>query len=83
MTSEPITTPMSPRVELVRLSETTWRVCDCRLEDGDVRRILGYLQQEHGGFEMLWMRPRAGVSQQYPTFEAATEGITRRLSTLP
>ena len=53
MTSEPITTPTSPPVELVRLSETTWRVCDCRLDDGDVRRILGYLQHENGGFEML------------------------------
>ena len=83
MKSEPIATATSEGVELVRLGETTWRVCDCRREDGDVRKILGYLQQFEGGFEMLWMRPRAGVSQQYSTFEAATEGIERRLRTLP
>ncbi|WP_173924516.1 hypothetical protein [Agromyces sp. Marseille-P2726] len=83
MKSQPIATPTGPEVELVRLSETIWRVCDCRCEDGDTRKILGYLQQLNGGYEMLWMRPRAGVSQQYSTFAAATEGINRRLLTLP
>lgn len=71
------------RVDLVPLSETTWRVCDCNCEDGDTRKILGYLQLIDGEFEMMWMRPRPGVSQRYPSMEVATDAIGRRMRTLP
>lgn len=71
------------RVDLVPLSDTTWRVCDCDCEDGDTRKILGYLQLVDGEFEMMWMRPRPGVSQRYPSMETATDAIRRRLQTLP
>ncbi|MFE6254698.1 hypothetical protein [Agromyces sp. NPDC057865] len=65
------------------LSETTWRVCDCSCADDDTRRILGYLQVVDGEYEMLWMRPRPGVSRRYPSLESAVDAISRRLRTLP
>ena len=73
----------APSVDLVPLSDTTWRVCDCNCEDGDTRKILGYLQLVDGEFEMMWMRPRPGVSRRYPSLDLATEAITARVRTLP
>ncbi len=73
----------TPSIDLVPLSETTWRVCDGNCEDGDTRKILGYLQSVDGEFEMMWMRPRPGVSRRYPSIDLATEAIAARARTLP
>jgi hypothetical protein len=67
------------RVELTPLSSTTWRVCNDRYADGDLRRVVGYLQTIDEGFEMLWMRPRPGVVYRYPTMDAAVTAISTRL----
>jgi hypothetical protein len=66
-------------VELMPLSPTTWRVCNGRYEDGDLRRVVGYLQTIDDGYEMLWMRPRPGVVYRYPTMDAAVTAISTRL----
>jgi hypothetical protein len=66
-------------VELTPLSHTTWRVCDDRFEAGEIRRIVGYLQDLDGEFEMLWMRPHPGVVYRYPTMETALDAISVRL----
>jgi hypothetical protein len=70
---------MSSSVDLVALSDTTWRVCDPRFGDGDPRRILGYLSRQGSGFEMMWMRPRPGVVRAYPSMDRAVEAIAARL----
>lgn len=64
------------------LDETTWRVCDPKYADGGARSILGYLSDVGDRYEMMWMRPRAGVTQLYPTYEAAVEGIGVRLHSM-
>ena len=66
-------------VELTPLSDTTWRVCDDRFETGDRRRIVGYLQDLDGEYEMLWMRPHPGVVNRHPTMESAVAAISVRL----
>jgi len=66
-------------VELTPLRAEAWRVCDDRFEDGDIRRIVGYLQDVDGAFDMLWMRPHPGVVYTYPTIDAAVEAISVRL----
>ena len=66
-------------LELVPLDEGTWRVSDRRYEHGDPRRILGYLAEHAGEYEMLWMRPRIGVFHLYPSIEDAVRAITMRL----
>ncbi|GAA1834411.1 hypothetical protein [Agromyces salentinus] len=71
---------MSSSVDLVALSETTWRVCDARFDEGDPRRILGYLSWHEPVYEMMWMRPRPGVVRNYPSIERAVQAID---STLP
>jgi len=67
------------RVELMPLSPTTWRVCDDRYADGDLRRVVGYLQTIDDGYEMLWMRPRPGVVYRYAAMDAAMTAISARL----
>jgi hypothetical protein len=69
-------------VELVPLNETSWRVCDPKYVDGGARSILGYLTAVGDRYEMMWMRPRAGVTQLYSTYEAAVEGIRVRLTSM-
>ena len=66
-------------LELAPLDAGTWRVADRRFDDGDPRRILGYLTENTGEYEMLWMRPRIGVRHLYPSIEDAVRGITTRL----
>ena len=66
-------------VELNPLSPKTWRVCDDRFEAGEFRRIVGYLQDVDGEYEMLWMRPHPGVVYRYPTMEEALDAISVRL----
>jgi hypothetical protein len=78
MLSQPQTATRS-HVELTPLSDTTWRVCDDRFDSGDRRRIVGYLQDLDGEYEMLWMRPHPGVVYRYPTMESAVAAIGVRL----
>ena len=66
-------------VELMPLSPTTWRVCNDRYADGDLRRVVGYLQTIDDGYEMLWMRPRPGVVYRYATMDVAMTAISARL----
>jgi hypothetical protein len=66
-------------LDLVALDESTWRVGDRRYDDGDPRRILGYLAECAGEYEMLWMRPRIGVRYLYPSIEDAVRAIATRL----
>ena len=67
------------RLELMQLSPTTWRVCDDRYADGDLRRVVSYLQTIDDGYEMLWMRPHPGVVYRHADFESAVDAITLRL----
>lgn len=62
------------QVDLTPLSDTMWRVCDGRFEDGDLR-IIGYLQQLGDVYEMMWMRPRLGVVRTYRSLEDALRAI--------
>ena len=62
------------KVDLTPLSDTMWRVCDGRFEAGDLR-IIGYLHELDGTYEMVWMRPRLGVVRTYRSFEDARRAI--------
>jgi hypothetical protein len=65
-------------VELTPLSERTWRVCDDRLGDREMQRVIGYLHRVDDEFEMLWIRPRPGAVYRYPTLEAAVTAVAAR-----
>lgn len=71
------------RVELVRLSEVTWRVCDSTAAPGARGYIVGYLERDEDEFELLWMHPRPGVVHRHPDFDEALRAISTRLDMLP
>ena len=62
------------RIDLTPLSETMWRVSDDRFEDGDLR-IIGYLQERDGAYEMMWMRPRLGVVRTFSSLDQVLRAI--------
>lgn len=72
-------TTVDTLVDVVPLSETTWRVCDTRCDDDDSRHIVGYIRSIADGFEMMWMRPRPGVTYRYDSFDDAVRATARRL----
>lgn len=67
------------RVELVQLSEVTWRVCDSHATPGERGYIVGYLEQLDDELEMLWMHPRPGVVYRHADFDEAVRAISMRL----
>lgn len=69
-------------VEVVPLTPTTWRVCDSRARDGRDQPIVGYITTAPDGYEMLWMRPRPGVTYRYDTFDDAVHATATRLRML-
>ncbi|MGR0220934.1 hypothetical protein [Agromyces sp. ZXT2-6] len=75
-------TTTAPVVEVVPLTPTTWRVCDSRNDGGKDPRIVGYITTAPDGFEMLWMRPRPGVTYRYDTFDDAVHATETRLRML-
>ncbi|MEI5584459.1 MULTISPECIES: hypothetical protein [unclassified Agromyces] len=75
-------TETRPVVEVIPLTPTTWRVCDSRAEDGESSRIVGYITTAQDGFEMLWMRPRPGVTYRYDSFADAVDATATRLRLL-
>jgi|GEM_PF-3179178 len=74
-------TTINDALDVTPISQTTWRVSDPR-EDGSSRGILGYIHETADGFEMLWMRPRAGVTRRYGDFAEAVHATARQLQTL-
>lgn len=75
-----MTNPIHDNIDLVALADTTWRVCDTRFGRGDPRWIVGYLRQENGAFELMWMRPRPGISRWFPTIDHAVRAAELSLN---
>ena len=48
-------------LEVVALTGHEWRVCDGRINEGDARRILGYIEQRGGQYEVLALSPSPSV----------------------
>ena len=62
------TTPMDTsvldeRLEVTRLGEDDWRVCDGRLHPLEPLRIIAYVQRHPDFIEVLWMHNRRELEQ--------------------
>ncbi|WP_353816380.1 hypothetical protein [Agromyces sp. SYSU T00266] len=74
-------TTISDALDVTPIGRATWRVSD-RGSGGGTRGILGYIHETEDGFEMLWMRPRPGVTRRYGDFVEAVDETARHLRTL-
>ncbi|WP_353828967.1 hypothetical protein [Agromyces sp. SYSU T0242] len=75
-------TTISEALDVESIGDTTWRVSDRRPGADGARRILGYLHEVGGAYEMLWMRPRPGVTRRYGDFDEAVTATARHLESL-
>lgn len=65
-----MTYSMYGRIELTRVGEDCWRLCDGTLPHNDPRRIIALAENKDGHVSVLWSRDREG-RDQFATFEQA------------
>lgn len=72
--------PLCHDVEVIRLREGEWFICDSRIAAADSRRLVGYVERVDDGFDVLWV-PTPSV-EHVPSLEdavsAAQEYCSRR-----
>ena len=56
-----------------------WRVCDARIPENDPRRLLGFVEERDGRFEVM----QIGNGFRWSTFATMREALTHMLSTAP
>jgi hypothetical protein len=61
---------MYGRIELTRVDDDCWRLCDRTLPRDDPRRIIALAEVELGHVTVLWLRERDS-HDQFATFEQA------------
>ncbi len=64
-------------LEVVALTDHEWRVCDGRVDEGDARRILGYIAEECGQYEVLALKPAPVVCGTFGCLEQSLEALVR------
>ncbi len=71
---------IDPHIELVALADNAWRISDDRIPDGDARRILGYVEQQDGTVEIMWMHPKAGACEYFTCLAEALGAASARMA---
>lgn len=51
--------PVRPELEIVALTESSWRVCDSRKPPSDPAGLLAYVERDDQGFEVMLLCPGA------------------------
>ncbi len=64
-------------LEVVALTDHEWRVCDGRVDEGDARRILGYIAEECGRFEVLALNPAPVPCGTFDGLEQSLQALVR------
>ena len=64
-------------LEVVALSRSEWRVCDGRIDEGDARRILGYIERRENGYEVLALNPAHRVCGSYGSWHESLTALKR------
>jgi hypothetical protein len=62
-------------LEVVALTRREWRVCDGRIDEGDARRILGYIEQRDGRYEVLALNPAPSVCGCFGSWHECLEAL--------
>ncbi|GAA3216052.1 hypothetical protein GCM10017690_31690 [Microbacterium terregens] len=65
-----MTYSMYGRIELTRVDDDCWRLCDGALPQSDPSRIIAFAEKKNGHVTLLWLRQRSG-QQDFATFEQA------------
>ena len=64
-------------IEVVALSRCEWRICDGRIEEGDARRILGYIERREDRYEVLALNPAPSVCGCFGSWQESLDALER------
>ncbi|MCU1444265.1 MAG: hypothetical protein JWQ59_2415 [Cryobacterium sp.] len=67
--------PVDESLEVMALSDHEWRVCDGRIDPSDASRLLGFIELEHGSYEVLKLRHSRGC-ETFDCFAAALASVS-------
>jgi hypothetical protein len=68
-----------PHVEIVALAKDAWRVCDDRLPENDASRLIGYVEEGDGFYELMWIRSVPGSCDRFTSLSAALDAVSLEL----
>lgn len=68
-------------LEVIALSDHEWRVCDATIEDGDPRRLLGYIERQEREYDVLILAPRPIAHGRFPRWDTVMEVLCRARDT--
>jgi hypothetical protein len=64
-------------LEIMELSDNEWRICDAAMDENDATRVLGFLEQRAGYFELTSMN-RPHRRERFGSFDSAIAAMTIR-----
>jgi hypothetical protein len=70
--------PLDPALEIIALTDTSWRICDTRVPPTDPAGLLAYIEQDSGGFDVIMLRPGFTETAFAHSFDAALSLINSR-----
>lgn len=74
---------VDPALEIIALTDTSWRICDTRVDPTDPAGLLAYVEQEPSGYSVLMLRPGYTESAQTDGLESALSLINSRRAAAP
>jgi hypothetical protein len=70
--------PVDPNLEIIALSDTSWRVCDNRFPPAAPNGMLAYIERDERGVEVLLLRPGSAETLHADCLAAALSLISAR-----
>ncbi|WP_029145008.1 hypothetical protein [Microbacterium luticocti] len=70
---------MDHRVELVRLGEGAWRLCDRSVPEHDAGSVLAYIEEGRFGVDVVWLCESHAPSR-FPTLDDVVAAASRMLA---
>jgi hypothetical protein len=64
-------------LEIMELSENEWRICDAAVDENDAMRVLAFLEQRAGYFELTSMN-RPHRRERFGSFDSAITAMMIR-----
>jgi hypothetical protein len=75
--------PVDPNLEIIALSETSWRVCDTRFPPAAPNGMLAYIERDSHGVEVLLLRPGHAETLRVDCLAAALSLVSARCAARP
>jgi len=75
--------PVDPALEIIALTDTSWRICDTTVAPTDPGGLLAYIERDPEGFDVIMLRPGFTESAHTDCLAAALSLINSRRAGAP